>query len=86
MQERTRSATSADTVVLRVVEDVVIFPAEIEAGFFGDGKSLEQAEIEVNAAGVIQRVAAYGAECKSLGSREGCGISDQREPGGTIKF
>ncbi len=45
-------------VILRVVEDVEVLPAEIESASFAEGEALEEAEVEVDATGAGKGVTA----------------------------
>src|ERR671922_864196 len=68
--DRDRAAIHAavNTVVLRMVEKVEILPAEIEGSRFREREALEKAEIEVDAAGTVQSVAAHVTEGQPDGS------------------
>jgi hypothetical protein len=62
VQEITRSKRRVDSVELSVVEEIEIFPAEIEAGFFCNWEFLECAKVEVETAWQIQGVTTYVTE------------------------
>src|SRR5215831_4383943 len=61
-----------NAVVLRVVEDIEILPAEIECASFAEREALENAHVKVDAAGTGKCVAADIAEGQS--SRYGKGV------------
>src|SRR5437016_7536407 len=73
-----------DAVELRVIKDVERFPAEFESSFFADGETLEDAEAEVEASGIVQGVPPDVA--KSQPTRGGIGrwVVSERSRDGRI--
>src|SRR5690349_24713315 len=67
-----------NAVVLRMVEKVEVLPAKIERARFAEGESLEEAEIEVNSAGIGQCIAAYVAKGQPNRNLVGCRVIKQR--------
>ena len=67
-------------VILRVIEQVEILPAEIESVSLAEGESLKKAKIEIDAAWIGQRVASNVAKCQPDWRGERCGIVKQRPP------
>src|SRR5690242_20472394 len=59
---------AVDAVVLRMVEEVEVLPAEIERPRFREGEALEKAEVKVDPAGTVQGIAAHVAEGQARGS------------------
>ena len=78
VQEIARSKTRLHGVELRVVEEVEVLPAEIQAGSFGECEALEKAEIKVGAARQIQGVASDVSKSKARGKRIGHRIIQKR--------
>ena|SRR5216683_1586354 len=62
VQEVGRSKGRVDRVVLGVIEEIKVFPAKIEAGFFINGEPFEDAKVEVKTPRQIQSVAPDIAE------------------------
>ena len=49
MQEATRAKVSVDLIELGVIEEVKVFPAEVESSLLVNRELLEEAEVEVEA-------------------------------------
>src|SRR5258708_19208901 len=69
-----RIDVSTYSIQLSVVEHVEVFPAEFEGIALFKRKTLEKAEIEVDAARKSQVVAGHRAECEAGGKRESRGV------------
>src|SRR5437867_3850953 len=69
---------AVNAVVLRVVEQVEVLPAEIETACFGEGEALEKAEVEIDAAGTVQSVASHVTEGQAGWNGVRCGVEHQR--------
>ncbi len=69
-----------------MVEEIKVFPAELESHPFIDREALEYAEVKVHAVGVSERVSSYVSEGEPLRSRE-CGriVSERSAIAGHIR-
>ena len=72
-------ADGASTVAeLRVIENVEILPAEIDAGLLADGEPLEDANVKVQAARQVEAIPADIAKCKAPRHGKCSGIVKER--------
>src|SRR5438034_8545213 len=78
MEEGRRSQRRIDTRKLRMVEKVVVLPAEIERLVFSDRETFKQTEIEVQAARGVQSVTPHIAEGQAPGCCKGRWIKEER--------
>src|SRR5207249_10211213 len=62
VQEATRAKVSVDLIELGVIEEVKVFPAEIESSLLVNRELLEEAEVEVETSRQCQGVAPDSAE------------------------
>ena len=49
VQEAARAKICVDLIELRVIEEVKVFPAEVESGLLVNRELLEEAEVEIEA-------------------------------------
>src|SRR5258706_595628 len=78
MQEVGRTIhTAVHTVVLGVVKEIVVLPAEVNGVVFGPGEALGQAEVKVHAARVGQCAPANVTEGQADGDRESIRVVKQ---------
>src|ERR1700686_25457 len=83
-QKRIVDAAIAIATVLSVVEEVERFRAELEPSPLIYGETLKEAEVEVEASGQCESVAADIAETESGGGLEGIGIVKERSTHGWV--
>src|SRR2546430_6798972 len=62
VQEAARAKVSVDLIELRVIEEVKVFPAEVESSLLVNRELLEEAEVEVEMSRQCQGVAPDSAE------------------------
>src|SRR5437762_5896024 len=68
---------AVSAIVLSMIEKIEILPAKVERSCFGEGETLEQPEVEIQAAGVGQRIATHVAEGQAGRDRVSRGIIKQ---------
>src|SRR5436305_4297104 len=72
------SSRTANLVELRMVEKVEVLPAEIDCFILAEGKALEEAEVEIQAARQVKGVASHIAEGESRGQGECSRVIEKR--------
>src|SRR6266850_5522762 len=68
MEEVARTKVCVDRIELRMIEEVKVFPAEVESGLLVNGEFLEKAEVEIEASRQSQCVASDCTERKAFGN------------------
>src|SRR6266576_1955617 len=68
---------AVNAIVLSMIEKIEILTAKVKRSCFGEGETLEQPEVEIQAAGVAQRIATHVAEGQAGRDRVSRGIIKQ---------